>query len=165
MKATAAQGQWFALIDTAQDRSLHALVTASAQSQCLISGALPKDLAAAAPYIVRVNTGDPLIEQWRSRGLGKNWGVMLESDSNIDYLRVHFKKFLNVRLPDGTVALFRFYDPRIFRTYMLSASPEEREPWFRGVIRYSVESKNIGDTHEFSMNDNKLINTDKRLPA
>jgi hypothetical protein len=156
LKAIAAQGQWFALIDTAQDQSLHALVTASAQSQCLISGALPQALAAALPYIVRVNAEDPLMKQWRSRGLGKNWGIMLESDSDIDYLRVHFKKFLNVRLPDGTVALFRFYDPRIFRTYMLSASPEEREPWFRGVMRYSVESENPGDTHEFHINEGQL---------
>ncbi|EJI6851735.1 DUF4123 domain-containing protein, partial [Salmonella enterica] len=35
------------------------------------------------------------------------------SSESLESLIVHFKSFLNLQLPDGRCALFRFYDPRI----------------------------------------------------
>lgn len=37
----------------------------------------------------------------------------LVSDSSIEKLATHFSERLNVSLPDGKTALFRFYDPRV----------------------------------------------------
>lgn len=42
------------------------------------------------------------------------------------------------KLPDG-IALFRCYDPRVLTGYFSTASPQEVEPWYRGVSQYSVE--------------------------
>jgi hypothetical protein len=147
---------WCAVVDTAQDPSLADLVRRSAQQQCLISGALPAVLAATLPYVVQLGTGEPLTEAWKERGVGKNWGILFQTDEPLDQLRLHFKKFLNARLPDGTIALFRFYDPRVFRVYIAAATPDERAPWFRGIMRYSIEGGDPGQFHDFRLENGRL---------
>jgi len=143
---------WYALVDAAQDPSLYPLLTQSAEWQCLIGGKLAPALAPALPYLVRLRSGDPLTERWQSEGTGRNWGLQFRSALPIDRLRLHFKKFLTASLPDGKTVLFRFYDPRVFRTYMRAASNEERRPWFEGISLYSAEGEQPGVRHIFSLN-------------
>jgi hypothetical protein len=147
---------WFALVDAAQDPSLYGLVTQSTEWQCLIAGKQAPVLAAVLPYLVRLQAGDRLTEQWRSEGNGRNWGLQFRSTLPIDRLRLHFKKFLTARLPDGRTVLFRFYDPRVFRMYMRVSSAEQRRPWFEGVSLYSAEGEQPGIRHVFSLIDGRL---------
>lgn len=150
------EDDWFALVDAAQNPSLYALVTQSAEWQCLIAGKPAPVLAAALPYLVRLRPAEPLTERWRSEGDGCNWGLQFRSALPIDQLRLHFKKFLTAHLPDGRTVLFRFYDPRVFRTYIRVASAEERRPWFEGVSLYSAEGDRPGVRHVFSLIDGHL---------
>lgn len=131
---------WFALVDTAQDDALHVLVKQSKENDCLFSGEVPHALAAASPYLVLADRREPLMKAWAERGRSANWGIFCDTAMNLDELRRHFKKFLNAKLPDGTVALFRFYDPRVFNTYIHACTPDERAPWFKGVEQYLVEA-------------------------
>ena len=131
---------WFALVDAAQNDDLHDLVKQSSHHECLFSGDVPRVLAAASPYLVLADRRDALMNEWQKRGRAGNWGIFCESMMKFDELRRHFKKFLNAQLPDGTVALFRFYDPRVFNTYICACTPDEREPWFKGVSQYLVEA-------------------------
>jgi hypothetical protein len=62
-----------------------------------------------------------------------------------------------VRLPDGTVAQFRFYDPRVFVPYMLSCTPEELAPWFGGVSAFLAENRETGGYHEFALDGGRLV--------
>ena len=71
-------------------------------------------------------------------------------------LRRHFRRFLVARLPDGMVAQFRFYDPRVFAPYLASCTPEELAPWFAGVSTYLVENRGAGRFHEFTLRDGQL---------
>jgi hypothetical protein len=96
---------------------------------------------------------------WKERGLGRSWGLLCESELPFDTLRRHFKKFLNARLADGTVALFRFYDPRVFHSYIRACSPEERAPWFNGIVQYTVEGKE-GLIHNFRLRRGQLYDGD-----
>jgi Domain of unknown function (DUF4123) len=146
---------WYALVDTAQDRLLHPLVQSCAKAECLFSGNPDPVLAAASPHLVRLDDGSPLMAAWAERGGGRNWGILCESQVEFASLRRHFKKFLNARLPDGTIALFRFYDPRVFDTYIRACTPEERAPWFNGVLQYSVEGEG-GIVHNFRMRQGRL---------
>ena len=43
------------------------------------------------------------------------------------------------KLPDGMVAQFRFYDPRVFGPFLSSCTPDELASWFDGVSAYLVE--------------------------
>jgi Domain of unknown function (DUF4123) len=147
---------WHALIDTAQDPALHPLVLKTPGHQCLISGDVPTPLAAALPYVVRLRPGEPLADAWRDHGSGRNWGILFQTDLREEALRTHFKKFLNVMLPDGEVVLFRFYDPRVFRTFVRSATPGDLAQWFKGITRYSVESETPGQFHDFRFDGERL---------
>jgi Domain of unknown function (DUF4123) len=117
----------------------------------MIGGDVAPVLAATLPYIVRLQNDEPLAVAWREAGAGQSWGILLQSPQTLEQMRLHFKKFINAKLPDGTIALFRFYDPRVFRTYIRAATPEERAPWFKGVERYSVESAEAGRYHDFRL--------------
>ena len=155
---------WFALVDTAQDPKLHGLVQKSRTQQCLFSGDVHPTLAAASPHIALVDPKEPLIQIWQKHGAGRNWGIMCESDLDFATLRRHFKKFLTAKLPDGTVALFRFYDPRVFNTYIRACTPEERAPWFNGVKQYSVEGEG-GAVHNYRLRGGRLFDGDMPLGA
>ncbi len=147
---------WFAIIDGAQDERLKPLVEQCRESECMYAGDLDSDVAAVAPWIVRISDQDPLLPIWQEHGRGKFWGIMLESDLPMKDLRRQFRRNLQAKLPDGTIALFRFYDPRVFNTYIRAASPEERAPWFDGVSQYAVEGED-GVTHQYRLSQGRLM--------
>jgi Domain of unknown function (DUF4123) len=149
--------QWHAVVDTAQDPALLPLVRATPGHQCLVSGDMAPELAATMPYVLRLRSGEALADAWRDHGSGRNWGILFETDRGADWMRLHFKKFLNAKLPDGTIALFRFYDPRVFRTFVRAAAPQEVAPWFDGIKRYSVESHAPGAFHDFRHENGQLF--------
>lgn len=155
-------GGWYALVDAARDPALFALVKRSRKQDCLFSGDLAPVLAAASPYLVVVDEKEPLLAAWKTDGAGKNWGILVESELAFDSLRRHFKKFLNARLPDGTIALFRFYDPRVFNTYIRACTAEERAPWFDGVRQYSVEGAD-GAFHNYRVRGGGLHDGDSAI--
>lgn len=142
---------WFAVIDTAQDPKLHPLVKSTPSSACLFAGTLEPVLAAASPWLVALTDAPDLFAAWRGPGQGRNWGIMCRSDLPLAELRRHFRRFLQAKLPDGTIALFRFYDPRVFNTYIRAATPAERAPWFDAVDVFAVEGAVRGVVHNYRL--------------
>ena len=159
MSADDAGDGWFAVVDAAQDPRLYGLIKSARSNACLFSGKLSYDLAAASPHVVRLRPEEPLLEAWRTAGAGKNWGIMCRSVQSLDYLRKHFRKFLQAKLPDGMIAMFRFYDPRVFNTYIRAAMPEERKPWFDGIGVIAVEGA-PGKVHNYHMRGDRLFDAD-----
>lgn len=151
---------WFAVVDAAQDPNLHTLIMRSRGKVCLFSGKVPPVLAAASPWLVRLRPGEPLLEAWRSEGQGRNWGIMCRSPNTLEQMRRHFRKFLQAMLPDGTTALFRFYDPRVFNTYIRACTPDERRPWFDGLTLFAVEGARPGTLHNYILRDDRLYDAD-----
>lgn len=151
-----AMSAWYAVIDTAQDERLYSLVRQCRTHSCLFSGELSPTLVAASPYLVAIEDGEPLLGIWRSHGSGRNWGIMCASSASIDAVRKSLRRFLQAKLPDGMIALFRFYDPRVFRTYLPAATSEERAPWFETIGRYSLEGE--GEViHDFHLRGAQLF--------
>ena len=131
----------FAIVDTARDKKLYDLVAAEREQQCLFAGELDPVLARASPYLVRLGEeGSALMEAWRSEGWGQAWGMLLSSPRPFKEVRGHFRRFLQTRLPDGALVLFRFYDPRVWRTYLPTCEGEELAGWFAAVDEYRVET-------------------------
>lgn len=151
---------WFAVIDTAQDPALYGLVTQSRGHVCLYSGKLAPVLAAAAPWLVRLRPGEPLLEAWKKEGRGKNWGIMCRSERTLPELRKHFRTFLQAQLPDARTVLFRFYDPRVFNTYIRAATPDERRPWFEALSLFAVEGATPDILHNYTLRDDRLFDAD-----
>ncbi len=149
---------WYALIDCAQDPRLLDLVRGCREHLCLFKGRdLDPQLLEAAPWLVRIDAGEPLLRIWQQHGHGASWGIMVLSDQPIDRLQRHFRRFLQAKLPDGMIVLFRFYDPRVFNTYLPAATPEERAPWFEGVQQFSVESEGGTAMHHYRLVEGRLL--------
>lgn len=144
-------GAWYAVVDTARDPRLYPLVRATAEHQCLISGEVAPVLAATLPYVVGMRAGEELADRWSTDGAGRAWGILAQSSAGIDALRLHFKKRLNAKLPDGAVVMFRFYDPVVFHRYLYAATPAERALWFGDVQRYVVEGESADAGHDFTL--------------
>lgn len=148
--------RWFAVIDTAQDERLHGLVLACREHQCLVGGKLDPELAPTLPWLVAFDEAEPLAREWRTQGAGKGWGILLTSSLSFAGLRTHLKKFLNVRLPDGQVVWFRFFDPLTLETLFRCSTPAEQEPWFKGVERYAIELEDRPGHHHIRFEDGRL---------
>ena len=88
---------------------------------------------------------------------------MVDSIPPIERLQRHFRRFLQAKLPDGMIVLFRFYDPRVFNTYIRAATPEERAPWFDGVEQFSVEGAGGTATHHYRLLDGGLFDGANRI--
>ncbi len=154
-----AEGDWYAVVDAAQDPTLRGLIMQGSAWVCLLAGDVPPVLAAAAPHLVKLIPGEPLFEAWKMRGQGQNWGIMCQSVRSIEVMRKHFRQFLQAKMPDGMVVLFRFYDPRVFNTYIRNATPEEQMPWFEGIGVYTVEDKD--GAHGYAWQDGRLTDNGK----
>lgn len=155
---------WYALIDCARDANLYPLVQRCADRQCLFAGAIDPKLAPACPYIVRIDEHEPLITAWREHGAGRHWGILCRSDLPLAALRRQLRKFLTARLPDGMVVLFRFYDPRVFPTYIRSAPADQAAAWFDGVSQYAVEGARE-EMHYFRWYLGRLHDGDTPIPS
>jgi hypothetical protein len=160
---SAAPASWYAIIDGAQDSRLLDLVRTCAQHICLFKGEMAPEVAQAAPWLVRIDEREPLLGTWRQHGDGLSWGVTLLSEHSLEALQRHLRRFLQARLPDGTLALFRFYDPRVFNTYIRAVTAQERAPWFDGVTQYAAERADAAGVHQYWLNGGRLFDGDQAI--
>ncbi len=129
----------YGIVDTARDPRLYPLVIQSPSYECLYAGEIKEPLDRAAPYLVELTDETPLKEIWRTEGWGQAWGILIRSSLELKALRRHLRKFLMAQLPDGRAVLFRFYDPRVWRTYWPTCTPEEQAQWLNGVDEFIAE--------------------------
>jgi hypothetical protein len=129
----------YGIVDAARDQRLFPLICQSPEYACLFAGDIAPPLDAAAPYLVALTDDTPLKDIWRSQGWGKAWGILCRSSQPLKELRAHLRKFLLVKLPDGTTALFRFYDPRVWNAYWAICTAEEKAQWLQGVDEFVAE--------------------------
>jgi Domain of unknown function (DUF4123) len=112
--------RWYAIADSAQDKSLPAaLCKDGAQHRCLLDAPVNSPLAKEAPHLVQLNspsTNDPAW-QWIARNAYSLPCVsVIASNLYFDALFAHLKPFTEVLLPDGDDMFFAFWDPAILAT-------------------------------------------------
>jgi hypothetical protein len=132
----------FALLDAARDPRIYALMRrCRLDHRCLYQGALPPELAAAAPYLVNLTRRAPFTRELLDLGWGQSWGICLRSPAILQDLVRHFRKFLLVKDERGRSLFFRFYDPRVLRVYLPTCTPGELRTFFGPVDRFCVEGE------------------------
>ncbi len=131
----------FAIVDAARDDAIYPLVQElGEQASCLYAGTLPPALQQAAPYLVRMQPENPGCTAIVEQGWGESWGIFLAVRGvDLDALRSHFRRFLEVRDEAGNKLVFRFYDPRVFRVYLPTCTPEEHAFVYGPVAHYFME--------------------------
>jgi hypothetical protein len=132
----------YAILDGARNPGIYPAVCESgAAYTCLYRGELDDDLATAAPYLLRLEKNHPFTERLATDGWGDSWGIFLRSAVDLRALRRHFRKFLMVYGPDAQPLYFRYYDPRVLRTYLPTCNAAELEIMFGPVASYMVEDE------------------------
>jgi hypothetical protein len=108
---------------------------------CLYRGELEPDIAEAAPYLVNLER-DTVFSDWIiEKGWGNHWGIYALSDETMPVLRNHFRRFLIVSDPENKPLYFRYYDPRVLRTYLPICGAKDLANVFGPVTSYYLESE------------------------
>ncbi|RNC71719.1 MAG: DUF4123 domain-containing protein [Desulfuromonadales bacterium] len=131
----------FALLDTARDNEILPLLAESGCDYvCLYGGTFAETMSDYAPYLVAVPAESPFLRTLLDLGWGESWGIYLTTAVELNVLRRHLRRFLSVKLPDGRQVLFRFYDPRVLRTFLPTCTSEELQRFFGPISAFYLES-------------------------
>jgi hypothetical protein len=132
----------FTVLDAARDQYILALLLQSqAKYQSLYEGPGGESLSNVAPYLVQLPKGSDLLRILVQEGWGQSWGVFLKSFAEFQEIRRHLRHFLEVRQPNGEQVYFRFYDPRVLRTYLPALDPNEAAQFLGPIHCYLMEDK------------------------
>jgi hypothetical protein len=143
-------GDVYALLDAARDPRIARLLKRSMIDYCcLYSGKLPRELEDAAPYLVSLGRNSRLTAELITLGWGNSCGFFVSSRALLQDLRRHFRRFLLVQDDGGRRLVFRFYDPRVLRTYLPTCNAGELRQFFGPVERYVVEGDPAGSLIEY----------------
>ena len=146
----------YGVIDAARDRKLYGLIKSTPDHVCLFAGDLKSPLERTAPYLIDLTTGLEFAQTWR-RHWGEGWGIIAASSLPLAGLRKHLRRFLQVKLPDGQIVLFRFYDPRVFRTYFSTCGRQQIDDWFDRVDEFRIETGSGSEMVVYRARERELL--------
>ena len=109
--------------------------------QSLYEGIEGERLAAAAPYLVQLPNGSPLLETLARDAWGHSWGVYLTCDQPFEAVRKHLRHFLLVTDEEGEELYFRYYDPRVPRVYLPTCTRQEVREFFGPIREFLMEGE------------------------
>ncbi|HQT88251.1 MAG TPA: DUF4123 domain-containing protein [Acidiphilium sp.] len=131
----------FAVLDPARDPIVFDTMTVLApDAQCLFGGELADAVRRGSPHVMAMPQPGLLLDWWRQNGRGKSYGIACRGDVGMQALRLHLKTLLRVRLPDGRLVLFRFWDPRVLETFIKNSTPLEQARLFGPIRTFYGES-------------------------
>ena len=132
----------FAMVDAAQVPDLPTLLSATgAPCRSLFEGDSARNLRDVAPYLVHLGDAPALLQRLLEQGWGHAWASYLSCDLPFDELRRHLRKFLMVKTDDGRQVYFRFYDPRVLRTFLPTCTPEQLKQFFGPITAFWLEAE------------------------
>jgi hypothetical protein len=154
----------YAILDAARDARIYdSVLSCGLPWYCLYSGNIPEELARVAPYLVKLEKENSLTESLIENGWGQSWGIFLGAAAPISDLRRHFHSFLTVETEDGKRMVFRYYDPRVFRTYLPTCTTDELNTVFGPVRNFLLEAADPFALLDFRRKEGRLICTEHSL--
>lgn len=133
----------FAILDAARDEQIYPELRRLAANEEIVGlyqGRAAEELAAVAPYLVCMGTGNVLFDWIWENGWGESWGIFFWSLMSINTLRTHFRRLTVVRTENGRRLLFRFYDPRVLPEFAHTCDPLQLRELFGPVQKFFMES-------------------------
>jgi Domain of unknown function (DUF4123) len=154
----------FALLDAARDPQIYsALLRADCEWLCLYRGDAAVTMAEVAPYLVELEPQARFTWWLMQQGWGNSWGLFLHAPVARERLQAHFRRLVMAQMPDGKLAYFRFYDPRVMRVYLPTCTAAELETVFGPVERYIIESEDGREAVHFENREGELVQTPRSL--
>jgi hypothetical protein len=118
---------------------------------CLYRGELAPDMAVVAPYLVRLEDETEFADWVIGKGWGGHWGVFAVAHADLDAMRRHLRRLLTVYSPEGKPMLFRYYDPRVLRTFLPTCNADELGKLFGPVASFVCEDADAGAALRFRL--------------
>jgi Domain of unknown function (DUF4123) len=147
----------YALLDAAREPRVYSLIRVEPAASCLYEGRIAPELAEVAPYLVRLKPDAPLLGELLGSGWGRSWGLYVEAPVAPEVLRRHLRRFLKVQAEDGKRLYFRYYDPRVLRTYLPTCNAEELRFVFGPIHSFLMENEDGSMLLRFSLRDDELV--------
>ncbi len=155
LHARAQDDELFAVIDAARDPEiLENLMDLQDEHEIrsLFQGETASILAEVAPYLAQVPANSRL-ESWLLRhGWAQAWCIFARSQQNIVNVRRHFRKLTMVENESGEQWMFRFYDPRVLREFLLIAERSQLRQIFGELDCILLESEEGRNVIEYRLN-------------
>jgi hypothetical protein len=123
---------------------------------CLYRGDLEPDIAEVAPYLIRMVSGTDFTNWVLTEGWGKHWGIFAQTRYSLTEMRKHFRSFLTVHDETGNPMLFRYYDPRVLRTFLPTCNGAELTAFFGNVTNYILEDEDSQNLLNYSLQNGEL---------
>jgi len=148
----------YGVVDAAQDVELafEAKCLYNQEIRTLFEGDVAPALADVAPYVVPIDPESEYLRNWTTRS-GSHAGILLGAPLDLDSIHAHLRKIFIVQDEEGQEFFFRYYDPRVLRSYLPSCTPEELAEFF-GPIRFLVADAEAPQTYiRYSLEAGRLI--------
>jgi hypothetical protein len=97
-------------------------------------------VAHAGPCLAPLPSALPFLEHW-AEALGSNAGILFESPGELEDVYRHLRGIFVVTDEEGQEFFFRYYDPRILRTYLPTCTPDELREFFGPVKCWIAEDE------------------------
>lgn len=136
-------GGLYAVIDAARSPRALALLEESIDAYAsLYDGEQGRAFDDVAPYLVQLRPDSRLLERLVGEGWGDAWGIHLAGGGDFDAVRRHLRRFLLVDDEGkGRRLFFRFYDPRVLRSFAAMITAEQRAELTQGLEAVLFEAE------------------------
>jgi len=156
----------FCVVDTASDPLIYPALTQFAAEERIVplyQGETAARLAAAAPYLVEPIADGELLAWLFEEMAETSWGILVWSTATLDALRAHFRSLSRVRTEDGTVMLFRLYDPRVLAAFLHSCDAAQLKTVFGPVTVFGVPVIGTDDIRMFTQSADGVLEKEVTL--
>ncbi len=131
----------YGIVDSARnDEVFRYLVTGDVKYKSLFEDTMDVQSYGVSGFLVECKKESPLFRWLTTEAWGDNCVIFFISKASFEGLFSHFQKFNRVYLEGDDVVLFRFYDPRVLRTYLPTCNQNEIETFFGEVKSFFAES-------------------------
>ena len=146
------------VLDGARDDRIFSAVEACRLDKCcLYAGHLPWVLVRAAPHLVILEPDDRFTHLILEEGWGNSWGIFFRTEVPMMEVRRHLRSLLTVKDEQGRQLLFRWYDPRVLRSYLPTCEPAELQTIFGPIDRFYCETEDSAAMLEYRFEGESLL--------
>lgn len=133
-------GAAYAIVDSARAPSLLTLVEQNAERAVSLFDGTPLEIhRKQAPYLVNFGDDETLLFTFVYGGWDGSAGIYLASEAEFAEMANHTRRLLFAATEEGRRVLFRYYDPRVMRSYLPTCTAAETAEFFGPVSAVFVQ--------------------------
>ena len=135
----------YAIVDSARNEEVFRyLILGNVKYKSLFEGTMDVQSFVVSGFLVECKKESLLFQWLTTEAWGDSSCIFFTGKSSFEELFSHFQQFNRVKLEDDKVVLFRYYDPRVFRTLLPDYNEIELDTFFGDVLSFYVESEDPG---------------------